>query len=401
MLLSQPDPETDKILDTEERSQSSAIRVKRAKSFPLLSRSKSETQPDANVKSTVSSTKRGRSGDTPELKASKKLHSADDDPYALNNLFDCPEVLTQVTDTPTCSTQKDASSNLVLSSQTPVLHKQPDDNNAATFPVNNTRPDNSRPRDEERCREYQDDGIPFENITTFSEVDVNGSVHDDDELSSFLADRPVRRSLLSELLQCSEPGHAEDEDVFMDPEARRSILEAVFGEDVQPLDDNGDGEETMMSKSPPTRSSRLQQQYNDAIDEFFSSSHIEDNIPTERIMSSSLKKSQLQPWNWHKNRPGYLTLKPRFLDEDYFATHGPTTCSGDDESEEENKENEEEVGGERSPFSATPYFDIRFSILSLLGSGEYAEVYKVKDLQTGQLAALKKTKVPFCSYDDR
>ncbi|KAI7888510.1 kinase-like domain-containing protein [Mucor mucedo] len=51
--------------------------------------------------------------------------------------------------------------------------------------------------------------------------------------------------------------------------------------------------------------------------------------------------------------------------------------------------------------SITPYFDAKFSILKNMGCGEYAEVWKVLELGSGAINAVKKSKLPFTGWDDR
>ncbi|KAI8071983.1 kinase-like domain-containing protein, partial [Thamnidium elegans] len=46
-------------------------------------------------------------------------------------------------------------------------------------------------------------------------------------------------------------------------------------------------------------------------------------------------------------------------------------------------------------------FDAKFSILKSMGSGEYAEVWKVLELSSKQMFAVKKSKVPFTGWEDR
>lgn len=51
--------------------------------------------------------------------------------------------------------------------------------------------------------------------------------------------------------------------------------------------------------------------------------------------------------------------------------------------------------------NASPYFESNFHILSKIGSGEFAEVWNVRDMRTGEKYAIKKTKQPFLGNSDR
>jgi serine/threonine protein kinase len=51
--------------------------------------------------------------------------------------------------------------------------------------------------------------------------------------------------------------------------------------------------------------------------------------------------------------------------------------------------------------NASPYFESNFHILSKIGTGEFAEVWNVRDMRTGEKYAIKKTKQPFLGNSDR
>ncbi|KAI9320201.1 kinase-like domain-containing protein [Dichotomocladium elegans] len=130
--------------------------------------------------------------------------------------------------------------------------------------------------------------------------------------------------------------------------------------------------------------------YDDPISDFFlSSSHIDDNIHTERIPSPDLIK-RLQ--NWQKVRPSFLNRTPRLLTVEYFANNGPLDCMREDEWEEMNDEED--------AFRET-YLETNYKLLYTLGSGVFADVYEALHLESNANVAIKKTKDPFDSYDDR
>jgi serine/threonine protein kinase len=51
--------------------------------------------------------------------------------------------------------------------------------------------------------------------------------------------------------------------------------------------------------------------------------------------------------------------------------------------------------------NTSPYFESNFHILSKIGTGEFAEVWNVRDMRTGEKYAIKKTKQPFLGNSDR
>lgn len=199
--------------------------------------------------------------------------------------------------------------------------------------------------------------------------------------SSFLTEKPTCRSILNDLLHSNEITPQRDEDLD-----RKSLFEAVLEGDFGDIFEQQDERPHEQKQS----TSRLYH-HDDAIDAFFSCSNLEDNISTERLSSSTLRKGQYNmDFLKNKVRPGFLALQPRFLTAEYFRENGPRSCAKD----------EEEIGN-TTAFALRPYFESKFTIIERLGSGEYADVYKVFDQETSSLSAVKKTKLPFRSYDDR
>ncbi|KAI7884867.1 kinase-like protein [Lichtheimia hyalospora FSU 10163] len=213
---------------------------------------------------------------------------------------------------------------------------------------------------------------------------------DDDEdeldLASFVS---ARRSLFNEL-QSSEINHPEDDDDAYE-ESRRDLYEAILGEEEEEevIDTRNGLDEGSSWLQEPVHSCGPQH-YDDDIDDFFSSSHVEDCIATERIPSPQLFK-RLR--NWQKIRPGYLSSKPRFLTNDYFETNGPKSCDMDEEMPEDNEQ--------EHPMCKESYLDTNFVLMDRLGSGEFADVYKARRHESSTLLAIKRTKHPFAGYDDR
>ncbi|KAJ8659929.1 hypothetical protein O0I10_004522 [Lichtheimia ornata] len=230
------------------------------------------------------------------------------------------------------------------------------------------------------------DGATYPNAASFIDDDNDENDDDDDDeldLASFVS---ARRSLFNEL-QSSEINHPEDDDDVDDiayEESRRDLYEAILGDEED--EDIGLDEGSSWLQEPAH--SCGPQHYDDDIDDFFSSSHVEDSIATERIPSPQLIK-RLR--NWQKIRPGYLSSKPRFLTNHYFETNGPKSCDMDEEMPDEKEH----------PMCKESYLDTNFVLMDRLGSGEFADVYKARRRDSNTLLAIKRTKHPFAGYDDR
>ncbi|KAG2172148.1 hypothetical protein INT44_006617 [Umbelopsis vinacea] len=112
----------------------------------------------------------------------------------------------------------------------------------------------------------------------------------------------------------------------------------------------------------------------DEVDVFFSSNLPQDDKPYDvNLISSS-----------------FATAWPHFLTREYF---------------EDCQRNEANWILPDTPkdgrMNASPYFESNFHILSKIGTGEFAEVWNVRDMRTGEKYAIKKTKQPFLGNGDR
>lgn len=206
---------------------------------------------------------------------------------------------------------------------------------------------------------------------------------DDEEDDAFDQDfllngdhRSFRRSLYSELVNSSNLGPEQDEERRINSSKRMSS--SLFdGENTDDLEDK--------TTLPLTRSQiRQPLAYEDEVDAFFSSYNPADE--PEFVMSSSAKMCILQ--QQHKQGPLWLTKSPHFLTEEYFQQNGPQDRT---------------IPTAQKP-DTTPlasYFDSKFSILGKMGSGEFAEVWKCRCLDTEKVYAIKKSKEVFTGWDDR
>ncbi|KAG2237514.1 hypothetical protein INT48_005550 [Thamnidium elegans] len=202
-----------------------------------------------------------------------------------------------------------------------------------------------------------------------------------------LGEKPFRRSLYSELLSSSNIA-AEDDDVIRRSRRKSAIItsslfEDEIGEIQEEDEEDEEDEKTTMPLSRPYIPKSIH--YDDEVDAFFSSNNNPAADEPEYVLSSALKMSLLQ--QQHRGVPMYITEWPHFLTLDYFKHHGP----------------QDRVIEDDKPIriSTTPYFDAKFSILKSMGSGEYAEVWKVLELSSKQMFAVKKSKVPFTGWEDR
>lgn len=205
-----------------------------------------------------------------------------------------------------------------------------------------------------------------------------------------LGDKPFRRSLYNELLLSSNLA-TEDEEILQRSRRKSAIITSSLFEDEigeireeeEEEDEDEEDEKTTMPLSRPyiPKSGHFE----DEVDAFFSSNNVAPVDEPEYVLSSSLKMSILQ--QQHRGPPMYITEWPHFLTMEYFQHHGPQ-----DRIIEEDKPIQ---------ISTTPYFDARFSIIKIMGSGEYAEVWKVMELTTKQVYAVKKSKLPFTGWEDR
>lgn len=205
-----------------------------------------------------------------------------------------------------------------------------------------------------------------------------------------LGDKPFRRSLYNELLLSSNLAPEDDEAQQYSRRKSAIITSSLFEDELDEVDEDdleGETEEdkTTIPLSRPYISKPTA--YDDEVDAFFSSYNPPAEEP-EFVLSSALKMSILQ--QQHKHTPKYITEWPHFITSDYFKTHSLQDRSIIPPEEEELME----------PIT-TPYFDSHFSILKNMGSGEYAEVWKTRQLSNDEINAIKKSKLPFTGWDDR
>ncbi|KAI8137343.1 kinase-like domain-containing protein [Fennellomyces sp. T-0311] len=274
-----------------------------------------------------------------------------------SNLFDQPDIVTQ--------------ERLKSSYSSDIVFSSPGRKTVETQPVIDD--DNSDDQDDLPLASFGWPGLPDDD-------------NDDEEQEEVLTDRHARRSLLSELIQNDEPDVDDD-----DPERQQSkkdLFQAVLGDE--------EDEDGWFPPPPSDHAPSQLQHYDDQIHDFFTASHVEDNISTEPMPTSSLRRTY-RPSEWQRIKPGYRTTQPRFLTSEYFKEHNPTSCM----EEEEEELYEDDDAQHPSQLAAIPYFETKYTILGSLGSGEYAEVFKVEHIETGKQWAIKKTKGPFESYDDR
>ncbi|KAI8085773.1 kinase-like domain-containing protein [Gilbertella persicaria] len=189
-------------------------------------------------------------------------------------------------------------------------------------------------------------------------------------------DKPFRRSLYSELVSSSNF----DDEI---PSRRKSIMSSNLFD----VEEDEDDEETTMEDKTTLPLSRSYVRptvpppiYEDEVDAFFSSHNPADE--PEYVLSSALKMSILQ--QQHQQGPPFITDFPHFLTQEYFEQCGPQ----DRQIRRRNSQN-------------GPYFEEKFHMIKNMGSGEYAEVWKVRCLNTNEEYAIKKSKVPFIGWDDR
>lgn len=181
----------------------------------------------------------------------------------------------------------------------------------------------------------------------FQQDDDNEEEEDDDD-GLFNSSAPIRRSLYSELLMSSNIDHDEDLESKTTLPLSRSYA--------RPIPE-------------------------DEVDVFFSS-HNPANEP-EFVLSSALKYSLLQ--QEHRLGPAWVTSTPHFLTPEYFENYTVQ---------------DREIPAPESTYSSSvSLFDTQFTVLGNLGSGEFAEVWKVSC--ENQEYAIKKAKVNFTGWEDR
>jgi hypothetical protein len=211
-----------------------------------------------------------------------------------------------------------------------------------------------------------------------------------------LGDKAFRRSLYSELLLSSNLG-TEDDEVLLHSRRKSANIASHLFDDEEEEDENEEEREndqdftteddkTTIPLSRPYAAKP--HHYDDEIDALFSS-HVDEPQTAEFVLSSSLKMAILNQQQNHT--PRYHTEWPHFLTTDYFKQHGPKDRSITIPS----------PPTKQSSTTASTWFDSKYSILSSLGSGEFAEVWQVRELDTNQISAVKKSKSHFVGWDDR
>ncbi|KAI8067051.1 kinase-like domain-containing protein [Gongronella butleri] len=262
-----------------------------------------------------------------------------------------------------------------------------------------------------------DDDDLFDKSDPFDDDD------DDEEDTPFFANRALQRPLLQEFLQ-----HADDQDK-LDVDALENFKKGnqrmradIFGDDT---DGEGDDDDPFLAPQAATRLEEHDQEDAereprrvlpfgatgaslnvpsssrhadtsgmDEIDSFFS-------LPTYDYSSNidfftpKLSIDEQQQQFRHYGKPLHMTTWPHFLDIDYFDRH-------DSKDRAEVGSNSPQAAAIASTDSAdTPYFDTKFTVLNLLGSGEFSHVWKVHCSDTNDVYAVKRLKAPFHGFSDR
>ncbi|KAL0090574.1 hypothetical protein J3Q64DRAFT_1413982 [Phycomyces blakesleeanus] len=190
--------------------------------------------------------------------------------------------------------------------------------------------------------------------------------------SPLLSDKPVRRSLMSELMMNAENESVEEE--LSDQERRKSFIQSFIEAEMEEDERAEDLTDLPPITAPPPRRPSGHYEstfssnaaYDDDIDAFFSNSHAEDNGP-EFVLSAAYKMSLLHN---KPHRQDFITLQPHFLTAEYFKTHKPNDGQPAVEEEDERKVN------------PAPYYSYQFKFMGRLGSGEYADVWRAQDVTT-------------------
>lgn len=132
------------------------------------------------------------------------------------------------------------------------------------------------------------------------------------------------------------------------------------------------------------------QAYEDEIDAFFSN-HNPPNEP-EFALDPAIQLSLLQ--YQQRYGPAWITYKPHYLTQEYFENYTikdqyiPIEMPDDDVTLQELQ-------------NTVTVFDSQFTILKNIGTGEFAEVWKVQCPETNVEYALKRSKNKFTDWEDR
>ncbi|KAI8384959.1 kinase-like domain-containing protein [Radiomyces spectabilis] len=209
---------------------------------------------------------------------------------------------------------------------------------------------------------------------------IENNDEDDEEDEEDFINMPFRRSIYNDLINSSEFGHLNGDD-DMEPYARRQGRS--FVESLSACDPDAPSDTVPMRGMPSGDTHSIPFAPEDEVDLFFSS-HADDPHP-DPMLSSSISRAEILSSAMRTS--GYLTSSAHFLTAEYFESHDPD----DRDLFSDNDQDDSDV----------QYLEAHFSIESRLGSGEFATVSKVKCKDTGVYFAVKKTKTPFCGYDDR
>jgi len=221
--------------------------------------------------------------------------------------------------------------------------------------------------------------------------------------------QPTRRSLVNEFLSSSgisqpsseiepmfeqsdeEEEEQEQDDDETDDEA--GLFGVEWPKQNHPLSEDEQPESSLSN----LRSSPPPQHYRDShwtsnghLSSFTNDLEGEDDLDEVDAFFSSSRPNDDKSYDLSLTGSSFATVWPHFLTREYF---------------EECQKNEANWALPKVPkdgrMNASPYFESNFHILSKIGSGEFAEVWNVRDMRTGEKYAIKKTKQPFLGNSDR
>lgn len=220
----------------------------------------------------------------------------------------------------------------------------------------------------------------------------------DNESNTFLPDRPIQRTLIQDFLQVDD-----------------YVPSDTYGRSGLDMDSDQPGTETGQRTMTTTGG----HQPTDEMDLFFSAGPADH---TSMSFTTKLSIAQQKQEFLALAKPTWITSWPHFLTYDYFNTHDAhdrsdivpsppvipldnnnnlDTHTGDDTSDNEDESKSTTTTAAIPLISTASYFDTKFSVLHRVGSGEYADVWKVWDIESNEVFAIKKLKVPFQSFSDR
>jgi hypothetical protein len=258
--------------------------------------------------------------------------------------------------------------------------------------------------DQSSLREsFLDDGE--DRLCNQAPSDLYFSMNDNDN-NTFLPDRPIQRTLIQDFLQVDD-----------------YVPSDTYGRSGLEMDSDQLGTEIGQRTMTTTNG----HQPTDEMDIFFSAGPADN---TSMSFTTKLSIAQQKQEFLALAKPTWITSWPHFLTYDYFNTHdahdrsdivpsppsSPSTNPLDNNSSNNNNldthtdddtsDNDDESKSTTTtaaipPISTASYFDTKFSVLHRVGSGEYADVWKVWDIESNEVFAIKKLKIPFQSFSDR